>query len=263
MTKFSSDKVTRRFGCGLALGIFLGIGMFTILMVGSVFANNEIHQQSYNEAQDNVTSAVIKINIGVGRLEITSLADTSDLFYGDISYIGELDYRVSGSETKQISLNQTQNNYGFDSLFNLLNINPINNQDALLWVVNLSPDVPLELDIESGVGDFELDLSGLQIADLRLKTGVGQTTVTLAQPTLSYDVMITSGVGDTTLILPEGAAVRVEAEIGLGNSQFPTGLQRISIDDDDTEIWETDNFNAADEQIIISLTDGVGNLTVQ
>lgn len=264
MTKVNvnSDNGRRGVGCGLGMGILLGIGMVLVLMVGSIFANNEIHQQQYNEPQNNAESAHIEIAMGVGRLEITPFVDSSDLFHADIGYTGELDYSVSGSETKQISLNQTQNHYGIDNLFNLWNINPITNQDALLWAVMLSPDVPLELDIESGIGNVKLDLQELHLKDIQLETGVGSITLALAFPQQSYRVTVESGIGETTIILPQGAAVRFESEIGLGNLQFPTGLERVN-GDEEQGIWQTSDFDTADVQITIVFSGGIGNLIVQ
>lgn len=257
----------------ILLVIFIGPLLCVISLIGGaatgIFGDAQVYHQTYSEPRDGIESALIEINMGVGNLTVESLNDTNVLFNADLTYIGGLDYAVSGDTVKQIRLHQTQGEYDFFGVLSFLNINihPTDNQDDLPWLINLSANVPLELMIESGLGDFELDFQELLIADLQLKTGVGNGTITLAQPEQSYRVTLQHGVGDTTVVLPEGAAVRVEVEMGIGNVRASENLERISDTDEselgDKGVWETENFNAADEQIILIFDGGIGDLTLQ
>lgn len=254
------------FVCGVPFACCSLIGA----AVNGLFGDAEILNQTYSEPKDGVEVAEVEIKLGVGKLELGALNDSNDLFDADITYVGGLDYNVSGRGDRNISLRQTQGDYDFLGLFSLFNINlnSTDDDDELLWDINLSPDVPLELDIEGGVGGFELDLSDLEITELKLETGVGDATVTLAEPEESYTVTINGGVGNTTIILLEGAAVRIEAETGVGDIDVSGDLERISDNNDengpsDEGIWETDDFDEDDNHITIIIDGGVGDLTVR
>lgn len=47
------------------------------------------------------------------------------------------------------------------------------------WTIGLTPDIPLILKVETGVGGSVLDLERLKVTDLSLKVGVGSATIHL------------------------------------------------------------------------------------
>src|SRR5690606_22672532 len=74
------------------------------------------------------------------------------------------------------------------------------------WDLTLAEGVPVELDVDSGVGTVDLDLSRIDLRRLELDAGVGATTVALPGDT-GFDASIDGGVGSVTLLVPRGAAV--------------------------------------------------------
>jgi hypothetical protein len=75
--------------------------------------------------------------------------------------------------------------------------------------LRLSPETPLELETSNGVGECNLNLTGMKVRSLVLESGVGETTLTMleANPILCEAVKISSGVGALELV-------------GLGNLSF-------------------------------------------
>jgi len=98
-------------------------------------------------------------------------------------------------------------------------------QDALAgpnvvneWDIRLSEGVPMDVEIHTGAGESNLDLSALDVSTLRVEIGAGKTDLDLSG-NWDHDVNadITGGVGKLTVTLPAEIGVRVNAETGLGN----------------------------------------------
>jgi hypothetical protein len=61
--------------------------------------------------------------------------------------------------------------------------------------------------------------------------------------------------------LPAGAAVRIEAQTGLGSLKFPAALPRVKGGSDfisQNGVWETEGYALAAQQITIRFKGGVG-----
>jgi predicted membrane protein len=81
------------------------------------------------------------------------------------------------------------------------------------WELLLNDAVPIDLEIETGVGESELNLRTLDLTGLRIDNGAGITHVDLSG-VLNHDlnVIINGGVGEITVTLPGEMGVRVELE---------------------------------------------------
>ncbi|MGW8179252.1 MAG: hypothetical protein ACWGQW_10900 [bacterium] len=75
--------------------------------------------------------------------------------------------------------------------------------------LRLSPNIPLDLETNNGIGECNLNLTGMKIRSLILESGVGETTLTMLEPNpISCETLqISSGVGELELV-------------GLGNLSF-------------------------------------------
>lgn len=124
------------------------------------------------------------------------------------------------------------------------------------WDLQLNPTIPLALTFQTGVGEVFLDLSKLSVTDLELTTGVGASTVELpATGQLTASIM--AGVGETTIRIPQGLAARIEAKAGVGGVNVSGDFQK----DGDTYI--SSDYNTATNRIDLSVTGGVGQVTVE
>ena len=241
----------------------------------------EIKQASLSEPLGEATAADIQLNLSVGKVTVSALSDSANLIEADLNYVGEIDFRAQGTGRKTVILSQTgevtsTSAWPFVSLF------PNDDSLELLWDIRLSPEVPLAIDINGGVGETSLALGGLQLTSLSVDGGVGEITVDLpagvgyeatfnggvgefrinvpegAAPT----IRIKGGVGGFTVDVPDGAALRVEADTGLGEVDMLRGAPQI-LDDDDNQIWETADYAGAAQRILIVFEGGVGGLTVR
>jgi predicted membrane protein len=259
--------------------------LIALMLVGPAIGlapNVEAKTAQFEEPVGDATAATINVDLGVGRGTVTSLSDSNQLITADMSYAGEVEFNASGEAEKVVTLSFRND----EPVLNLDFLGLTFNQDEteLYTNVSLSPNVPLDLDVNAGVGENTLDLAGLQLERLRVNSGVGKLTLTLPPTSEVIDVSINSGVGETfinvsegaifdadihgglgqtTIDLPEGAAIRLEATTGLGDIEVPGGFERIdSGNDDDRSIWQTANYEDTTNRITIAYQGGIGQLLV-
>lgn len=275
------------------IGAVIGIGavalMVVLMLIGpslGLGTNVEIVTDTFSEPLGDTESARIDLNTSVGRVNVQALTDSNNLVAAEIAHIGEIDFVTEGESEKIVSISQREEtvNFGTDWLTSLFT------DEELVWNVNINPEVPVNLNINSGVGESFYDLRDLQLLGLDANIGVGSVTLDLPAMPGSYPVSLNGGTGSTTvnifdgtavdlninggvgsvlIDIPQDAAVRVDASSGVGAVNLPGDFTRISGDDDggnfvgDEGVWETEGFNSAEQQITIVFDGGVGTLTLR
>lgn len=160
----------------------------------------------------DINSARVNIEMGVGELNVDSGADNlldAEFTYNVEKWQPEVLYEISGSEGR-LTVKQPDSSGDIS----IPDSDDIQNE----WDLKLNSDIPLDLDINLGVGESNLELSGLTLNSLDIQTGVGETTIDLSgEWTDSFDVDIEGGVGKTTVHLPSNVGVRVETQTGIGD----------------------------------------------
>lgn len=124
------------------------------------------------------------------------------------------------------------------------------------WDLELNRDIPLDLQIGTGVGRSNIDLTQINLRSLDINGGVGQATIKLAQRG-RYGVEIDGGVGEIILSLPPGLAARVTVDGGLGG---------VSVDGDFTrrgDEYTSPNFEAAANRTEITVDGGIGRVVIR
>jgi hypothetical protein len=223
----------------------------------------------------------IELDFSVGPATVYPLNDENLLFDAAVTHIGEMDFAVSGTASKVIRLDERQENVDL-GWFDLVN------KDELKWDVGITKLIPVTLDIKGGVGESELDLGELLLADLTVDVGVGDLNLSLPASEAGYEVYLDGGVGatdidiarganvtitidgsvgDVRIDLPSNAEVRVDASVGVGNIRLPSNFERVSGSDGnivgDSGVWETSGYADADIRITIKYDGGVGDLIIR
>jgi len=235
--------------------------------------------------------ATVEILFGAGKLEIE--AGVSDqLFSGHFRYNVEQWQPKVTYEDGVLTIEQG----GFDKESWGIPTGNTRNE----WKLEFSPEVPLDMNLEIGAGDSNLDLTGLQLTSLDLDVGAGTLDVRFGEPNeakmsdLTLDagaskleitgignagperVKIQGGVGDMTLDFtgnwPRSADVQITAGVGAVTLRLPDdvgvrvetegGLMNV-----DASGWQrldgdyvNDAFGEADIELHIQVTTGIGNL---
>jgi hypothetical protein len=128
---------------------------------------------------------------------------------------------------------------------------------TLDWNVRFNSGVPLELDLETGAGDMRLDLSELQVKDLRLKTGASHTSLTLPVNAGYTRANINSGVAAVEISIPQGVAARVRTHGGLSDIRVDPGrFPRFG------DAYQSPDYEAAENKVDLDVEMGVGSVRV-
>lgn len=250
-------------------------------------SDEDVTTSHFSESLEGVQSATIKLELSVGEAHVSPLTGSDNLIEADITHVGEIEFSKTGGAEPKIKLEQKSGKGGqvVGSLREM--VGGLGRRSDLKWDVRLSPDVPLNLDIEGGVGPSHLNLTELDVTALNVEGGVGGTNLMLPARDKGYEAKVEGGVGGLTVTLPEdgalklkleggvggvnlrvpeGAAVRLVASGGLGGINVAGAFNKISEKDEFMSkigVWETDGYGIATHQIEVHYEGGVGGLNVR
>jgi hypothetical protein len=186
---------------------------------------------------------------------LSALGDSSNLIEGNVTYRGQLIFDVDahGDQTDVLLDSQYSGHWFGPPDF-------LQGLDAR-WDVMLSPDVPIELKLDSGSGSCDFDLSDLQISYLFLDSGSG--SIDLALPSGStFDARIDSGSGSLDITLPRGVGARVALDSGSGSFHPDERFRLVEGQRNDDGAWETEDYDTADHVIDLEIDQGSGSIRI-
>jgi hypothetical protein len=197
----------------------------------------------------NAESVRVDIKMGIGELEVNDGTDNlldADFTYNIEDWAPEVDYDVDGNQGR-LTIQQPDGN-----------IDGIPDDDIRYeWDLKLADDVPVDLRVDLGVGESALELSGLALTNLDINTGVGDVTIDLTGDwEQSFNVDIDGGIGEATVYLPSNVGVRVETDTGIGTLNV-IGLTR------NGDIYTNEAYGSTDVTLDISISGGVGEITLE
>ncbi|MDQ7026620.1 MAG: toast rack family protein [Anaerolineae bacterium] len=260
---------------------FANIGESFSNVMESLRSEEELTISEFNVPKADVESAHVTVKFSVAQGFVQALEDGSDdLFKATIHHVGEVEFTDEGDTSKTIAVKQ-KGKFGFSANPLKQGLTAFSNRNDLKWDINLSPDVPLSLNIDGGIGPTKLDLSRLQLHNLKVDTGIGTLDMILPPQDKKIEADIDGGVGQTKIYVPDNAdiilnidggvgeievtvssndAVQVMAEGGIGSVKVPDSLKRITKSDmlEKGKVWQSEGFDLAQRRISIRYDGGVG-----
>jgi hypothetical protein len=200
-------------------------------------------RQQVTVGLDGAKEAFIQIEHGAGRLEITGPVKGSELLSGNFSHM-ELHTKRTGDQLK-VSLH-SEASLGW--------LTGGNHE----WTFGLSPNLPLQIEIDGGASDNVLDLRKLNVKRLDIDTGASSTKVTLPENAGQTAVDVDSGASSLDLIVPAGVAADIRVD---------SGLSSISIDETrfprNGKHYTSPDYATATNRVDISIDTGVSSVTIK
>ncbi len=126
------------------------------------------------------------------------------------------------------------------------------------WDLRLPGDVPLDLSVNMGAGQADLDLTGTMLREIRVNLGAGDTTVDLSGA-WDHDLTgeLNTGAGKLTLKVPADVGVRIVGyQDGLG-SYRADGFRQ------DGDALVNDAYETAAVRFDLVLRRGLGDVTIE
>jgi len=211
----------------------------------------DVRNESSSFPLGGATRISAKIVMGVGELRMSGESTTTDALqatfrFNPESWRPETSYAVVDGEGR-LEVRQPSDSRApqFRSATNE-------------WDLVLAGGIPTDLDLTLGVGNNRVDLSKVDVRDLKVVTGVGEATLDLTGPrTADVDARVESGVGSLRIRLPRGVAVRV--------SKVSDGLGTLTADGFTLQGDDYVNaaYGSAGPRIQLDLHAGVGDVTLE
>jgi hypothetical protein len=125
------------------------------------------------------------------------------------------------------------------------------------WDLHLSNNVPMELSVEMGAGNSELNLSGISLTSLTLQVGAGNADVDLTGDWKhNLTVSIQGGVGQASIQLPQEVGVRANVRGGIGSISAP-GFKK------DGDSYVNDAYGKSPVSIDLNVQGGIGQVNLK
>jgi N-terminal domain of toast_rack, DUF2154 len=208
----------------------------------------EMRHESRTIQPENAQSVRANLEMGAGELQVVGAADglmEADFSYNVVDWKPRVGYEVVGN-TGELSVKQGSGGgvrLGGDA----------RNE----WDLRFNDEVPIDLRVQMGAGESDLDLDSLALTGLNLNMGAGRTTVDLTGDyKQDFDASIQGGVGQATVLLPSEVGVRARAEGGLGKINAE-GLQR------EGESYVNDAYGSSDVTVDVDVRGGVGEINLK
>jgi hypothetical protein len=155
--------------------------------------------------------AELRIRHGAGRLTISGGAGSQDLATG--SFSGGLSHKESRNGDLLNAEMRVPEDVWFRGGTPWIggSWSPIN------WDIRLNTAVPLKLDLETGAGEYRIDLSGVRAEDIRLKTGASSSELILPENAGRTRVRVASGAASVVIRVPDAVAANIRVQSGLAD----------------------------------------------
>lgn len=126
------------------------------------------------------------------------------------------------------------------------------------WDLQLTNDIPIDLDVKMGVSASTLELNGIQLDSLSIDSGVGESVIDLSgEWKKDFPVDLDLGVGDVTIILPKQTGVKLKVSKGIGLLSAKDFINQSN------GVYVNEAYEDADVTIEVDIDIGVGNVTVE
>ncbi len=208
--------------------------------------SGEFHR--IEEPLANVERAVVELRSGGGELHLSSLPASSPLLVaGDLTASSWRVRRRQGGERAEIEIVSGAGEFSFDS-----------EDNAERWDLQLSPEIPIEMDVQARASEITLDLAQLQVPELQVKLGVAKAHLRL--PASGYtSVTVEAGAAEVTIDIPADTPARIRTR----------GLMQIEIDKeafppaDSSGVYQSPGFGSSlDNRIDLEVQGGLAHIVV-
>ena len=126
------------------------------------------------------------------------------------------------------------------------------------WRLMISPEVALELEINAGAADLDLDLHDLNVSRVVVGAGASDVRIFLPESAGKTSVEIAAGVANVEIVVPEGVAARIENEILMSSTRIDAG--RFFKTDDG--LHESPDYATAGNRVDIEIEGFAADVTV-
>jgi hypothetical protein len=200
------------------VALVMTVAMLAVLTVGCtrVDLREEADSTSERVTAKGAERAEAEIHMGPGDLTVTGGAKAlmeGDFSYSDGRLAPEIDYRIDG-DVGELDMRQDADGNWFPGFWGSGYRN--------VWDVAFADDMPLDLRMQLGAGDVNVELGETMLEEFVMETGAGSLDIDLTGSDTLDEVRVSTGAGDIRLDASEGSSLR--------DFHFETGAGSLKLD---------------------------------
>jgi len=228
----------------IVLGLIAG-GVWFISTSDFTHANAQTIE--IREPRDDITDARVLLSPAVAQINVKALNDSGNFVVGTVLHRPNerVTQTFAGGDTARLDV-KTNGSPG-------VTMGP---GRGYVWDFNFHPDVALDLRIDTGMGDVNLDLRALTLESVKVDAGMGAVTIKLPK-TGKFDVDIDSGMGTVVIEVPAGLGVRLQTEAAIVGRSLPADYTR------NNNRYTSPNYDSAEDHADIQVDLGIGSITIR
>lgn len=234
----------------------VGLVVILAILAGALWAfgvgigsGQTVAGQQISQPVGSAIHASIKIEPGAASLRLNSLDTTDNLLAGSIeTNKGQSvvkDFSQDGTEAS-LTLRTTGANFYY------LPTGP----SQWNWDLGLNPEIPMNLVVNLGAGNANLDLNGLKIDSLNVDMGVGNTSLILPNSG-QYTARVNGAIGQLVIDVPQGLGVQIKTDTGIANVNMPADFQ------EQNGYYTSPGYASSENRVDMSLDMAIGSVTVR
>jgi hypothetical protein len=228
------------------------LALLTVLALASCRPTSELRvgelqTESKSIEVGDAKSVSVKIKMGAGDLQVNGGAEK--LLGADFTYnVAELKPEVKFTGGTLVIWEP-----GNQGRIDWRGITDFRNE----WSLRFNNELPMDLSVEMGAGNSDLQLADLSLTGLDVTLGAGNSTVDLSGNwPKDLQVAIEAGAGDITVRLPTDVGVRVDVERG------PTMINASGMTQDGNT-YTNAAYDVSDVTMQIDLQTGIGQVNLE
>jgi hypothetical protein len=202
----------------------------------------------FSQPFDGATSARVELEYGAGALDIGPIpADLQGTVLADGQVYGHESLKFDARSTARDGQRR-------------IDISPRdsgNHFDLGRLQLRLSPTVPTDLEIDSGISEMTLNLETLRIPNLSIETGASRASIVLPARGRT-NARIEGGAARIDITVPPNVAARITLDGG--PNQIQIDEQRFPRQGD---VYQSPGFETAADRVTLRIGVGASRLTVQ
>ena len=227
----------------IALGLVLIATQPTLLGSPFFIVDGGRGDRDVTVARQSATSLALDLNAGAGRFRISGGSSAlveahsanQDLWlrHADFDRGGtHADVRIDQSGTRRVGATEIE--------------------------TKIANDVPTELSIDGGAGEFFIDLSNVMITRAELNVGAATLSLTLPKPTTTINIEVNAGASNLFIEVPDGVEARVTTTGALLTLHSVNARVNAS-----GNTAETSGYGSATARVTVRVTAGASSITVR
>ena len=190
--------------------------------------------------------AKLRIEPGIGKLRLRASENPGNLYEG---YFGG---GLELSHKREDDLLKAKLHMPGEKIFMIFP------GESLEWEVGVNKSLPVTIDVENGIGESQIDLTGLDVEKFTLNAGIGASNLTLPVRTGTTQIRVEGGIGVIEIKIPSEVAAKIRVERGLGAVQVDkTRFPRME------GAYVSPNYEQADCKVEVRASTGIGSINIR